>query len=278
MDALALKLTSFSHSGGCGCKIDPTALHQILEKVPKHWAQPDLLVGIENNDDAAVMRISEHESLIFSSDFSTPIVDDPYTYGRIAAANALSDIYAMGADPLIANALVGFPVNKLPMDSMQEIMHGAVDVCKDANIPLAGGHSIDNPQPIFGLAVIGRMHTHMVKTNSGARPGDMLILTKPLGIGILASAIKSPLELERTNAHNWHGSCHAGDHDLAQSGAFRPVYGWAQHRMPIEGLYQTGATTNPGPSVSAGPGRNAAWVMLDDFGIDRRKVFADVSD
>ena len=191
MDALALKLTSFSHSGGCGCKIDPTALHQILEKVPKHWAQPDLLVGIENNDDAAVMRISEHESLIFSSDFSTPIVDDPYTYGRIAAANALSDIYAMGADPLIANALVGFPVNKLPMDSMQEIMHGAVDVCKDANIPLAGGHSIDNPQPIFGLAVIGRMHTHMVKTNSGARPGDMLILTKPLGIGILASAIKA---------------------------------------------------------------------------------------
>ena len=191
MDALAIKLTSFSQSGGCGCKIDPTALHQILEKVPKHWAQPDLLVGIENNDDAAVMRISEHESLVFSSDFSTPIVDDPYTYGRIAAANALSDIYAMGADPLIANALVGFPVNKLSMDSMQEIMHGAVDVCKDANIPLAGGHSIDNPQPIFGLAVIGRVHTHMVKTNSGAQAGDVLILTKPLGIGILASAIKA---------------------------------------------------------------------------------------
>lgn len=187
----ALRLTSFSRSGGCGCKIDPTALHQILEKVPKHWSQSDLLVGIENNDDAAVMRINEHESLIFSSDFSTPIVDDPHTYGRIAAANALSDIYAMGADPLIANAIVGFPVDKLPMDAMQEIMRGAVDVCKDAGIPLAGGHSIENPQPIFGLAVIGRMHTHMVKTNAGARAGDLLLLTKPLGIGILASAIKT---------------------------------------------------------------------------------------
>jgi len=187
----AQRLTSFSRSGGCGCKIDPTALHQILEKVPKHWSQPDLLVGIENNDDAAVMRINEHESLVFSSDFSTPIVDDPYTYGRIAAANALSDIYAMGANPLIANAIVGFPVDKLPMGAMQEIMRGAVEVCKDAGIPLAGGHSIENPQPIFGLAVIGMVHTHMVKTNVGAQVGDVLLLTKPLGIGILASAVKT---------------------------------------------------------------------------------------
>lgn len=187
----AQRLTSFSASGGCGCKIDPTALQQILEKVPKQWSQPDLLVGIENNDDAAVMRINEHESLIFSSDFSTPLVDDPYIYGRIAAANSLSDIYAMGADPLIANAIVGFPVNQLPMDSMQEIMRGAVEVCQDAGIPLAGGHSIDNPQPIFGLSVIGKAQTHLVKTNVGARAGDVLILTKPLGIGILASAIKT---------------------------------------------------------------------------------------
>jgi selenide, water dikinase len=187
----ALRLTSFSHAGGCGCKIDPTALHQILEKVPKQWSQSDLLVGIENNDDAAVMRINEHESLVFSCDFSTPIVDDPYLYGRIAAANALSDIYAMGANPIIANAIVGFPVNKLPMDAMQEIMRGAVEICQDAGIPLAGGHSIDNPQPIFGLSVIGMAHTHLVKTNAGARVGDLLLLTKPLGIGILASAIKS---------------------------------------------------------------------------------------
>lgn len=187
---VAQKLTSFSASGGCGCKIDPSSLQQILEKVPRQWSQPDLLVGIENNDDAAVLRINEHESLIFSSDFSTPLVDDPCIYGRIAAANALSDIYAMGADPLIATAIVGFPINQLPMDSMQEIMRGAVEICQEAGIPLAGGHSIDNPQPIFGLSVIGKAHTHLVKTNAGARVGDVLLLTKPLGIGILASAIK----------------------------------------------------------------------------------------
>ncbi len=188
----ALRLTEYSHAGGCGCKIDPTALSQILEKVPKQWnLSSKLLVGIESSDDAAVMQINEHECLVFSSDFSTPIVDDPYTYGCISAANALSDIYAMGADPLMATAIVGFPVNKLPMDAMQEIMRGAVEVCKEGGIPLAGGHSIDNPQPIFGLSVIGMAHTRLIKTNSGAKVGDLLILTKPLGIGILASAIKA---------------------------------------------------------------------------------------
>ncbi|MBI3547072.1 MAG: selenide, water dikinase SelD [Gammaproteobacteria bacterium] len=187
-----MKLTEYSHAGGCGCKIDPSALAQILEKVPKQWGQSSkLLVGIESSDDAAVMEINEHESLVFSSDFSTPIVDDPYTYGCISAANALSDIYAMGADPLMATAIVGFPVNKLPMESMQEIMRGAVEVCQEGGIPLAGGHSIDNPQPVFGLSVIGMAHTRFIKTNSGAKVGDVLILTKPLGIGILASAIKA---------------------------------------------------------------------------------------
>lgn len=186
----ALKLTAMSHAGGCGCKIEPAVLNQLLAKVPKTCAQPNLLVGIENSDDAAVMRINDHESLVFTCDFSTPIVDDPYQFGRATSANALSDVYAMGADPLMANAIVGFPVDKLSMDAMQEIMRGAVDTCEEAGIPLAGGHSINNPQPIFGLSVVGMVRTDLVKTNAGAQVGDVLILTKPLGIGILASAIK----------------------------------------------------------------------------------------
>lgn len=186
----AIKLTSLSQAGGCGCKIEPAVLNELLSKIPKTCNAPNLLVGIETSDDAAVMRISEHESLIFTNDFQTPIVNDPYTYGRAASANALSDVYAMGADPLMANAIVGFPVNKLSMPDMQEIMRGAVEACEEAGIPLAGGHSIDNPQPIFGLAVVGLARTDLVKTNSGARAGDVLILTKPIGTGILASAVK----------------------------------------------------------------------------------------
>ncbi len=186
----ALKLTQFSQSGGCGCKIDPTALHEILEKVPRQWDQAALLVGIDHSDDAAVFKISDHEALVFSTDFSTPIVDDPFTYGRVAAANALSDIYAMGAKPLMATAIVGFPTQKLSVTAMQEIMHGAVTMCKEAGIPLAGGHSIENPQPIFGLAVIGMAQPGLIKTNAGAKVGDVLLLRKPLGIGICASAIK----------------------------------------------------------------------------------------
>lgn len=185
-----IKLTEFSHAGGCGCKIDPAALKQILANVPREWNQPALLVGIEHNDDAAVFRINDHEALVFTNDFSSPIVDDPFTYGQIAAANALSDVYAMGAEPLMANAIVGFPVNKLSLETMQEIMRGAVEICREAGVPLSGGHSIDNPQPIFGLAVVGMGQTALIKTNAGARVGDLLLLTKPLGIGILASAIK----------------------------------------------------------------------------------------
>lgn len=187
------RLTEYSQSGGCGCKIDPATLKEILSKVPRQWNHPDLLVGIENSDDAAVLRLDDRQSLVFSSDFSSPIVDDPFTYGQISAANAISDIYAMGGTPVIANAIVGFPVHKLQMEIMQDIMRGAVDVCKRAALPLAGGHSIDNPQPIFGLAVIGLIRTDRIKTNANAKPGDVLILTKPLGIGILSSAIKTKI-------------------------------------------------------------------------------------
>ena len=188
--AKPVRLTELSHGGGCGCKIDPASLHEILAKVPKTHITPDLIVGIEHSDDAAVFRISDDTALVFTNDFFTATVDDPYIYGRIAAANALSDIYAMGGTPIMANAIVGFPVNTLDMECMQEIMHGGVDVCRDANIPLSGGHSIDNPQPIFGLAAVGKVHPTRVKTNSGARVGDILLLTKPLGIGVMASAFK----------------------------------------------------------------------------------------
>jgi selenide,water dikinase len=190
LEANAIKLTALSTAGGCGCKIEPAVLNELLSKIPKSCNTPNLLVGIETADDAAVLRINDTESLIFTNDFQTPIVNDPLTYGRVASANALSDVYAMGADPLMANAIVGFPVNKLNMPDMQEIMRGAVEMCEEAGIPLAGGHSIDNPQPIFGLAVVGLARTDLVKTNSGAKPGDVLILTKPIGTGILASAVK----------------------------------------------------------------------------------------
>ncbi len=184
------RLTSLSRGGGCGCKIEPAALHAILAKVPKQFSNPSLLVGIENSDDAAVFQINEQQALVFTNDFFTATVDDPYTYGRIAAANSLSDIYAMGGDPILANAIVGFPVDKLSVESMQEIMRGGVDVCSEANVPLAGGHSIDNPQPIFGLAAVGIVRPDLVKTNAGSEVGDVLLLTKPLGIGIMATAFK----------------------------------------------------------------------------------------
>ena len=184
------RLTELSHGGGCGCKIDPAALDEILAHVPKTASTADLLVGIEHSDDAAVYRVSDDYALVFTNDFFTPMVDDPYLYGRIAAANALSDIYAMGGEPMLANAIVGFPVNELSVNTMQQIMQGGVDVCVDAGIPLSGGHSIDNPQPIFGLAAIGKVNPKQIKTNSNSKVGDVLLLTKPIGIGVLASAFK----------------------------------------------------------------------------------------
>lgn len=183
-------LTQYSHGGGCGCKIDPAALHEILANVPKFAEDKNLLVGIASSDDAAVYRINDDQALIVTNDFFMPIVDEPYAYGRIAAANAISDVYAMGGTPIIATSIVGFPVNKLPLVVMQEIMRGGVDVCKEAGIPLAGGHSIDNEEPIFGLVAVGLVHPDNIKTNSGTRPGDVLLLTKPLGIGIMTTAMK----------------------------------------------------------------------------------------
>lgn len=186
-----VRLTDFSKGGGCGCKIEPATLHQVLSKVPKRCDDQALLVGIENSDDAAVFKINESQALVFTTDFQAPIVDDPYRFGWIAAANALSDVYAMGASPLLATAIVGFPVGEVEVTDVQEIMRGGVEACKAAAIPLAGGHTINNPQPIFGLAAAGMIHPNLVKTNSGAHVGDVLLLTKPLGVGIMSTAIKT---------------------------------------------------------------------------------------
>ncbi len=184
------RLTGFAHGGGCGCKVEPAELKRILERVPTLSPHPQLLVGVENSDDAAVYQLNSEQALVFTNDFQTPLVDDPYIFGCASAANALSDVYAMGGTPIMATAIAGFPVNEVKTEELQEIMRGGVDICTRTGVPLAGGHTIENPQPIFGLAVVGTVHPRNIKTNAASRPGDKIILTKPLGIGVLASAYR----------------------------------------------------------------------------------------
>src|SRR5437762_2364914 len=185
-----VRLTSLSHGGGCGCKIAPAALTEILAKVPRQFLDPALLVGIETGDDAAVYRLNDEQAVIATTDFFMPIVDDPFDFGRIAATNALSDVYAMGGTPIFALAILGMPIKVLPPDVIREILRGGERVCADANIPIAGGHSIDSVEPIYGLAAIGVVHPSHVKRNSTATAGDVLLLGKPLGVGILSAALK----------------------------------------------------------------------------------------
>jgi selenide,water dikinase len=185
-----IRLTQYSHGGGCGCKIAPSMLTQILSKVPQMGIFPDLLVGIGSSDDAAVYRLNDNQAVIATTDFFMPIVDDPYDFGRIAATNALSDVYAMGGKPILALAVVGMPIDKLPVEVIQSIMLGGAAVCQAAGIPIAGGHSIDSPEPIYGLVVLGLVHPDHVKRNDQAKAGDVLILGKPLGIGVLSAALK----------------------------------------------------------------------------------------
>jgi selenide,water dikinase len=184
------RLTSLSHGGGCGCKIAPGVLASLLAGFGAGPRPVDLLVGTETADDAAVYRINDEQAIVATTDFFMPIVDDPYDFGRIAATNALSDIYAMGATPLFALAIVGIPVNVLPLDVIRDILRGGEAVCADAGIPVAGGHSIDSVEPIYGLAAIGTVHPQRVLRNAGAQPGDVLILGKPLGVGVLSAALK----------------------------------------------------------------------------------------
>ncbi|MCX7175219.1 MAG: selenide, water dikinase SelD [Proteobacteria bacterium] len=188
-----IKLTQFSHGGGCGCKIAPAILTEILANTPMRVIPPELLVGTETSDDAAVYQLNTEQAIVATTDFFTPIVDDPRDFGRIAAANALSDIYAMGGKPIFALAVVGMPLDKLPLDVIREILAGGEEICARAGIPIAGGHSIDVLEPIYGLVGLGIVHPQRVKRNSGALAGDLLILGKPLGIGILSAALKKGL-------------------------------------------------------------------------------------
>ena len=185
-----IRLTQFSHGGGCGCKIAPAVLSEILASTPIRGLPKDLLVGTETADDAAVYRLNDSQALVATTDFFTPIVDDPFDFGRIAATNAISDIYAMGGKPIMALAIVGMPLDKLPVSTIARILQGGESVCAAAGIPIAGGHSIDTLEPIYGLVALGLVHPKQVKKNSSARPGDVLVLSKPLGIGVLSAALK----------------------------------------------------------------------------------------
>lgn len=186
----SIKLTQYSHGGGCGCKIAPNVLQAMLASLPPQAQYPNLMVGTESSDDAAVYRLNDSQAIVVTTDFFMPIVDDPTDFGRIAATNALSDIYAMGASPILALAVVGMPMDKLPLEVVQGILAGGASVCAAAGIPVAGGHSIDAPEPIYGLVVVGVAHPQHVKRNVGACEGDVLILGKPLGIGVLSAAMK----------------------------------------------------------------------------------------
>ncbi len=185
-----IKLTQYSHGGGCGCKIAPAVLSDLLAAMPKPPSYPNLLVGTESSDDAAVYKLNDSQAVVVTTDFFMPIVDDARDFGRIAATNALSDVYAMGGTPILALAVVGMPIDKLPVKTIQDILAGGASVCEEAGIPIAGGHSIDAPEPIYGLAAVGIVHPDHVKRNDRAQPGDVLILGKPLGIGVLSAALK----------------------------------------------------------------------------------------
>jgi selenide,water dikinase len=184
------RLTSLSHGGGCGCKIAPGVLSQILQGTASMPVPKELLVGIETADDAAVYQLNDEQALIATTDFFMPIVDDPFDFGRIAATNAISDVYAMGGRPILALALVGMPINVLSTQTIGRILEGGAAVCRDAGIPVAGGHTIDSVEAIYGLVALGLVHPQRVKRNMGAQPGDRVVLGKPLGVGVMSAALK----------------------------------------------------------------------------------------
>ena len=190
MNAPILRLTALAHGGGCGCKLSPAVLRELLAEQPAAAPFANLLVGTETGDDAAVWRLDDETCIVATTDFFMPMVDDPFDFGRIAATNALSDVYAMGGKPIFALAVLGMPINSMPTAMIREILRGGAAMAAEAGIPVAGGHSIDSPEPIYGLAVVGLVSTKALRRNSEARPGDALILTKPLGVGIYSAAIK----------------------------------------------------------------------------------------
>jgi selenide,water dikinase len=185
-----IRLTSLAHGGGCGCKLSPAVLRDILATMPAAGAFANLMVGTETSDDAAVWRLNDSQALVATTDFFMPVVDDPFEFGRIAATNALSDIYAMGATPILALAIVGMPVGVMPVEMIRKILEGGASVCAAAGVPIAGGHSIDSKEPIYGLVALGLVHPDKLLTNRTGKAGDVLILTKPLGVGIYSAALK----------------------------------------------------------------------------------------
>lgn len=189
----SVKLTSYSHGSGCGCKIAPAVLHEMLSYMTRETVYPNLIVGNDTKDDAAVVDLGDGTGIVSTTDFFMPIVDDPHIFGRIAAANAISDVYAMGGTPLMAIAILGWPIDKLSPEVAGAVLEGGRLLCAEAAIPLAGGHSIDSPEPIFGLAVTGRVKLSHLKANAAAVVGDSLFLTKPLGVGIITTAQKKGL-------------------------------------------------------------------------------------
>ena len=190
-DIKPIRLTELAHGGGCGCKLAPAVLESIIAKSGVALLPKQLLVGIETSDDAAVYQINESQAIVATTDFFMPVVDDPFDFGAIAATNAISDVYAMGARPLFALALVGMPINRLPVETIRKILEGGESVCVKAGIPIAGGHSIDSVEPIYGLVVIGLVDPRKVKRNADAKPGDRIVLGKALGVGICSAAIKN---------------------------------------------------------------------------------------
>src|SRR5262250_566967 len=190
MNVPIVRLTSLAHGGGCGCKLAPSVLQQLLADQPAAQPYRELLVGTETGDDAAVWQLDDDTCIIATTDFFMPMVDDPYDFGRIAATNAISDVYAMGGKPIMALAILGIPVDKIPAQMVRGILEGGASVCNTAGIPVAGGHSIDSPEPIYGLAVIGTAPKANIRRNSDAQAGDKLILTKALGVGIYSAAFK----------------------------------------------------------------------------------------
>lgn len=185
-----VRLTSLAHGGGCGCKLSPAVLRDILATMPAAAPFASLMVGTETSDDAAVWRLNDDQALVATTDFFMPVVDDPYEFGRIAATNALSDIYAMGATPILALAIVGMPVDAMPVEMIRQILVGGASVCAAAGVPVAGGHSIDSREPIYGLVALGLVHPDRLLTNRTGQAGDVLILTKPLGVGVYSAALK----------------------------------------------------------------------------------------
>ena len=190
MSTTQVRLTSLAHGGGCGCKLAPSVLQELLADQPAMAPYKQLLVGTENSDDAAVWQLDDETCVIATTDFFMPMVDDPFDFGRIAATNALSDVYAMGGRPIMALAILGMPIEKMSTEMVREILKGGAAVCATAGIPIAGGHSIDCPEPVYGLAVIGICKPSEVRRNADVKPGDALILTKPVGVGIYSAAIK----------------------------------------------------------------------------------------